>query len=198
MTEVQVDRRRDLAHLVLGFDLIQACVGLDDVIEFEDNEKLVRPDALHFEICPVIFLEFRFTAEPRYLRFRCTDQLTLEDQPVPVVLLPKLGLLGEAGCEIIGDPHVYGAPVFLLTTRCYAKGYTLFAFELNPACSSLPPPPLIPPLLLLFSIWDLFYPRATRIPTCGTTIQPFPLSHPFQDSRVSKSRKEYFLLFLYS
>lgn len=51
-TEIQVNRSRDLAHLVLGLNLVQARVGLDNIVELEDDEELVRPDALHPEVGP--------------------------------------------------------------------------------------------------------------------------------------------------
>lgn len=124
-TEVEVNGGCDLAHFVLCLDLVETGVGLDDVIELEHHQELVGPDALHLEVGPVILAELGLAAEPSDLGLGRTHQLTLEYQPVAVVLLPQLRLLREAGREVVGDPHCAGGTPSHLSP--YTKDPVLFS-----------------------------------------------------------------------
>ena len=103
--EVEVDGPGDLAHLVLGLDLVEAGVGLNDVIQLEHHEELVRSYGLDAHKGASVLDKVRFTAVPVDIGLGRGQQLALEHQPVALILLPQLRLLREARREVIGHPH---------------------------------------------------------------------------------------------
>uniref|UniRef100_A0A182QTM6 Uncharacterized protein n=1 Tax=Anopheles farauti TaxID=69004 RepID=A0A182QTM6_9DIPT len=94
-----------------------AGIGIDDVVELEHHEVLVLAERLDLELGPRVLGQQLLAAVPFDGRLRLRHQLTLEDQPVAIVLLAQLRLLGETWREIMVG-HGCSLPVGATTYQC--------------------------------------------------------------------------------
>uniref|UniRef100_A0A182M8D8 Uncharacterized protein n=1 Tax=Anopheles culicifacies TaxID=139723 RepID=A0A182M8D8_9DIPT len=99
--EVQIDRCGNLAHPILGLHLVQSGIGIDDVVELEHDEVLVLAERLDLELGTRVLGQQLLAPVPFDAWLWLRHQLTLEYQPIAIVLLPQLRLLREAWREIM-------------------------------------------------------------------------------------------------
>lgn len=103
--KVEIDRGSHFAHAILRSHLVQASVRFHHIVQIQNHGELVVAHRLTPDRCPAIGHQQHIAAIPFDVRLRCSQQLTLEDQPIAIVLLAQLRLLREAGCKIVSHSH---------------------------------------------------------------------------------------------
>ena len=100
-TEVEVDARGNLPELVLGLDLVEPSIALNNVVQLKHNQEGARGRLLHTHISAVVLRDLRVAAEPVHVGLRRAGQLALEDEAIAVVLLAERGLVHEARGKVL-------------------------------------------------------------------------------------------------